>query len=120
MIAGYLALLKGILLLSLSTLASVTFSAAGAKIFIALIFLLSHSFQITSQLLEGISSPLLKYVSITVQAIIPNFDFLNKRIEVIYSLDISPGFLVYATIYALSYAVLCYIISLAVFNRKRF
>jgi len=119
LVAGYLAMLKGALLFSFSIFLAITFPSMMAKIFCILVFLLGYSVQVITQIADGLSQSFFKYSIIFLQAILPNFEFFNKKSEVIYSKPIPLIFFANATIYTLSYAILFILISIFIFKKKR-
>lgn len=118
LIAGYLTLLEMLVILSFALLFSISTSPQLAMFLTLLIYIIGHTIEKAAQIVEKSANVGLKYFVILINGILPNLEFFNKKSEIIYGISIPFSYFFNATLYSISFALLIFLLSIYILNRK--
>lgn len=116
--AAYLTLLEMIILLAFALLFSFLTSPSLAMFLTLLIYIIGHMLEQAAQVVDNSGNIVLKYIIIGLHGVLPNFQLLDKKTEIVYGLTLSFSFFRDATIYSIAYTMLVMMLAIFVFRRK--
>ncbi|MCP4157670.1 MAG: ABC transporter permease subunit [bacterium] len=116
--AGYLTLLEMIIILSFALLFAVFTSPQLAMFLTLLVYIIGHTIEKAAIIVEHSTNLALKYAVITAGTLLPNLELFNKKAAIIYGLEIPHSYYLNATLYSLAYALLIFLVSVYVLNKK--
>ena len=118
-IAGFLTLLEMIMILSIALLLSVMLATKLVIFLTLLIYMIGHSIEKAVMFFDQIASVGVNYVLITIYALFPDFEFFNRKTEIVYGMNLPFSYVVYVSIYSITFSILIFMISVYIYNRKR-
>jgi ABC-type transport system involved in multi-copper enzyme maturation permease subunit len=116
--AGYLTLLEMMVILAFAFFFVLVTSPQLAMFLTLLMYVIGHTIQQAAQIVENSSNLALKYFITIIHTLLPNLEYFNKKPEIVYQLPLPAAYFLNATLYALAYTVLLFLISNQVFKRK--
>lgn len=108
------------LLTALSILMSTLCSPILGAIFTLMLYFVGHTSADLKDLASRFGSTSVKIASNVIYYTLPNLEYLNIRSKVIHGVDVEPGYVAFASSYALLYTIVFLIIAILVFERKEF
>jgi len=115
--AGLFAFLRSWLLLSFGLLFSLYAPRQLAMALIVFVYAFGHGIGHVAHFLEASGNVFLKYVGTFVLPLFPNLEFFDGARELVAGQALSTSYYVHALIYAFSYSLLIFLLSLYVFSR---
>ncbi|MCP5054933.1 MAG: ABC transporter permease subunit [bacterium] len=116
--AGYFTLLEMTVLLAFAIFFVLITSPQLAMFLTLLTYVIGHTIHQAAQILEQSANVGLKYFVVIIDALLPNLEYFNKKTEIVYNLDIPPAYYLNATLYALGYTLVLFLVASRVFKRK--
>lgn len=116
--AAYLTLLEMTIILSFALLFSVFTTPQLAMFLTLLMYVIGHTVEKAAKIVETSANPVLKYFIVLVGGLLPNLEFFNKKSEIIYGIAVPFSYFLHASLYALSYALLVFLLAAYVLNKK--
>ena len=117
--AGFLTLLEMIMILSIAILLSIMLSPKLVIFLTLLIYIIGHSIEKVVMFFDKITSVGVKYILITIYALFPDFEFFNRKTEIVYGMNLPFSYFFYVSLYSITFTILIFMISVYIFNRKR-
>lgn len=118
LMAGYLVLLEMMVIMAFAFFFVLIASPQLAMFLTLLMYVIGHTIQQASVIVEKSTNLALKYFITIMHTLLPNLEYFNKKPEIIYNIAIPPVYFLNATLYAISYTVLLFLISHQIFKRK--
>jgi ABC-type transport system involved in multi-copper enzyme maturation permease subunit len=120
LVAVFLTWMELLLLTALSVLMSTLASPVLGAIFSFLLYVIGHASVDIRELAVRFGSGAIRVASDVVYYALPNLEYLNVRSKVIHGVQIDPGYVAFASAYALLYSLAFLVIAVLVFERKEF
>jgi ABC-type transport system involved in multi-copper enzyme maturation permease subunit len=108
------------LLTALSILMSTLCSPILGAVFTLMLYFIGHTSADLKGLAERFGSTSIKVTADLIYYALPNLEYLNVRSKVIHGVSVEPGYVAFASAYALLYTLAFLIIAVLVFERKEF
>ena len=111
-------MLEMMLILSFVALFSLTLTHRLAISLGLAVYVIGHLVERLIHLTGNYGSEVTKFVLVVIQSLLPNLEFFNWRSDIIYQLHIPAETFIHATLYAISYSFLIFLISLRLYVRR--
>jgi ABC-type transport system involved in multi-copper enzyme maturation permease subunit len=107
-----------LVLLSFTVFLPMIASAQLSMFLLTMIYIIGHSIQNALVILENSSNIVLNKIFMVFSFILPNFDLINHKREILYNLPITFGTFISVALYSISYAAILFYFAIIIFSRR--